>query len=128
MTSVCERSLHGGTDMNAARTSGWILAAAACFAPACSRSGACGGSPRLPDGASPHTLAFGDVRVEKTVPERPPAKVVAAIDAPRTAPWEHRREARVVPRERAERVYQETVTRRVDPALLEWSGAGVFST
>ena len=34
--------------------------------------------------------------------------------------------ARMVPREKASHAYTETVRRAVDPALLEWSGAGIF--
>ncbi len=33
----------------------------------------------------------------------------------------------MVPREKAAYAYRETVRRRVDPALVEWAGAGVFS-
>jgi len=33
----------------------------------------------------------------------------------------------VVPKERAALAYGDTVRRKIDPALLEWSGAGVFS-
>ena len=40
--------------------------------------------------------------------------------------WTQPREARMVPREKAAFAYQQTVRRRVDPALLEWTGAGVF--
>ncbi|MCZ6788210.1 MAG: hypothetical protein O7E54_13705, partial [Planctomycetota bacterium] len=37
------------------------------------------------------------------------------------------KEARMVPRDQAARAYTETTRRRVDPALVEWAGAGVFS-
>jgi hypothetical protein len=37
------------------------------------------------------------------------------------------KEARIVPREKAAHAYSETVRRRVDPALVEWAGAGVFN-
>ncbi|WP_149497848.1 hypothetical protein [Roseiconus lacunae] len=36
--------------------------------------------------------------------------------------------ARVVPRQKAALAYEETVRRRVDPALVEWAGQGVFQT
>ncbi len=36
--------------------------------------------------------------------------------------------ARVVERERAALAYEETARRRVDPALVEWAGAGIFQT
>ena len=32
----------------------------------------------------------------------------------------------MVPREKANLAYRDTVRRRIDPALVEWSGAGVF--
>ena len=36
--------------------------------------------------------------------------------------------ARVVPRQKAALAYEETVRRRVDPALVEWAGPGIFQT
>ncbi|MCH5376935.1 MAG: VWA domain-containing protein, partial [Planctomycetes bacterium] len=44
----------------------------------------------------------------------------------RSESWRDVKQARVVPREKAAFAYSETVRRRVDPALVEWSGAGVF--
>jgi len=41
--------------------------------------------------------------------------------------WEGVKEARVVPRVKAAHAYSETVRRKVDPALVEWAGAGVFN-
>lgn len=41
--------------------------------------------------------------------------------------WSRVKEARVVPREKASYAYAETTRRRVDPALVEWSGAGMFN-
>ncbi len=41
--------------------------------------------------------------------------------------WINCREARMVPREKAAFAYNHTVRRKVDPALVEWSGAGVFN-
>ena len=41
--------------------------------------------------------------------------------------WDNVKEARMVPKEKAAFAYQQTVKRRVDPALVEWSGAGVFA-
>jgi hypothetical protein len=45
----------------------------------------------------------------------------------REGSWTDVKEARVVPREKAAHAYSETVRRRVDPAVVEWSGAGVFN-
>ena len=47
--------------------------------------------------------------------------------AERTSSWRAPKEARMVPREKAAFAYTETVRQRVDPAIMEWAGAGVFS-
>lgn len=41
--------------------------------------------------------------------------------------WGDIQEARVVEQKRAREVYEDVVRRKVDPALLEWSGASTFS-
>ncbi len=97
---------------------------------------------RLPDGASPYYFGFGESVVAAPAPAAAPAPgpaflgtVVASaratsptgISGARESVWSEVREARMVPRERAAWAYGETTRRRVDPALLEWSGAGVFS-
>ena len=51
----------------------------------------------------------------------------AAIMTARAAVWTGPKEARMVPREQAALAYRDTVRRAVDPALLEWSGPGIFS-
>ena len=51
----------------------------------------------------------------------------AGILKAREGSWSNVKEARIVPREKAAHAYSETVRRRVDPALVEWSGAGVFN-
>jgi hypothetical protein len=96
---------------------------------------------RLPDEASPFFFAFGQAAaataqiagpVEKprffTAEEsrRMGAEPVQLM-ADRSSSWTGVREARMVPNEKAAFAYTETVHRRVDPALMEWSGAGVFS-
>jgi len=45
----------------------------------------------------------------------------------RESSWQHLKEARMVPRETAQIAYDQTVRRRVDPAIMEWAGAGMFS-
>ena len=69
---------------------------------------------RLPNGATPIRMGFGGSSAEKPL----------SLDPEK---WKAPKEARVVPRERAALAYGDTVRRGVDPALLEWSGAGVFS-
>ncbi len=93
---------------------------------------------RLPDEAAPYFFAFGrtvyqapqvtasdsmffkphDVSLGDTTPEK--------ILALRGNSWEQPKVARMVPKEKAAMAYRDTVRRRIDPALVEWSGAGVF--
>ncbi len=91
---------------------------------------------RLPEGASPYFFAFGEqvVQIAGDAPALFPAEKAramgaapAAIMADRAALWSGPKEARMVPREQAAHAYRETVQRRVDPALLEWSGPGIFN-
>ncbi|MDA7977905.1 MAG: hypothetical protein MPJ50_03940 [Pirellulales bacterium] len=49
------------------------------------------------------------------------------IIADRRRSWVEPKEARMVQREKAAFAYGQTVRRRVDPALVEWAGAGVFT-
>ncbi|MCX4245231.1 DUF2135 domain-containing protein [Paraliomyxa miuraensis] len=93
---------------------------------------------RLPSGASPWFLAFGQSAWESPAgPAKSPqyderAQVRAqelmpdAIMRAREASWIEPKEARMVPRETAAVAYGATVRQRVDPALMEWAGAGVF--
>ncbi len=96
---------------------------------------------RLPGEASLYYFAFGESSFEY----RPMVDQLASrnflapelIRASGTGPdeilrargdtWTKVKEARIVPREKAAHAYSETVRRRVDPALVEWSGAGVFN-
>ncbi len=93
---------------------------------------------KLPEGASPYFFAFGETAYTADDPRQ---SVIPFFPAPsaqgmglspeeilraRAQQWNAPREARVVPRERAAHAYNETVRARVDPALMEWSGAGVF--
>lgn len=100
---------------------------------------------RLPDSASPCFLAFGPVgqvsarsllaqgarRLPRELLSLGTGSEVPLSLAERSAS-EHSggiKVAVMVERARAQRAYRQTVRQRaVDPALLEWSGAGVFST
>ena len=95
---------------------------------------------RLPNDASLYYLAFGTTSFEY----RPQADQLASVGFlpadllrssgtgaqeilnARRSTWDNVKEAHVVPRQKAAFAYGETVRRRVDPALAEWSGAGVF--
>lgn len=93
---------------------------------------------RLPNGASPYFLAFGEMAMKA---KYGPADIVfdSAEDArnrgwtpekimdQRARQWKAPKEARVVPKERAVIAYRETVRKSVDPALMEWAGAGIFN-
>ncbi len=105
---------------------------------------------RLPDEATPYFFAFGETswqRTEAPVAVRPDVpdptferavffgaeaqrKVGTTPEllmAARASSWRAPKEARVVPRETAAFAFTETARRQVDPALLEWAGAGVFN-
>jgi tetratricopeptide (TPR) repeat protein len=86
---------------------------------------------RLPQGASPYYLAFGR---SVAVAGNPPLQIASDADsfaptgaiAARQTVFDQPREAVMAERERAAIAYGQTVRRRVDPAIAEWSGAGVF--
>ena len=94
---------------------------------------------RLPDDASLYYFAFGESAYEYSPKGKLAAEEfhrdgtqfvsLAASDVKRTrkGQWDNVKEARMVPREKAAHAFRETVRRKVDPALVEWSGAGVFS-
>jgi tetratricopeptide (TPR) repeat protein len=96
---------------------------------------------RLPEEATPHFFAFGSTRFEaRTEWSRPmviatsePGAGAGALPQPsqimaeRRDAWIDPKEARMVPRDQASQAYGETVRGRVDPALVEWAGAGVFN-
>ncbi|MCU0687222.1 MAG: DUF2135 domain-containing protein [Polyangiaceae bacterium] len=90
---------------------------------------------RLPDEASPDFFAFGEVAARAPSGPVEPAKAPAErawltgpveVMRAREGEWSGPREARIVPREKAAFAYGQTVRARVDPALMEWAGAGVF--
>ena len=89
---------------------------------------------RLPEGATPYYLAFGEEVIrddgEWTLPARDRSLDTGpepeSVTAARAGHWKGAREARMVPRAKAARAYKDTVRQKVDPALLEWAGAGVF--
>lgn len=96
---------------------------------------------RLPNEASLYYFAFGQSAFEyRPQVDHLTAKGFLSSDLVRTSglnpkgilearegSWNNVKEARIVPREKAAHAYSETVRRRVDPALVEWSGAGVFN-
>lgn len=90
---------------------------------------------RLPEEASPFFFAFGETSYAAREPQAPAMTIATDPGAQeprqlmvqRASAWTGPKEARMVPRETAQVAYGETVRRRVDPALMEWAGAGVFN-
>ena len=95
---------------------------------------------RLPDEASLYYFAFGEMSYEYRPQDGDlasefitPQLMTATGTSPaeiaklREKSWENVKEARLVPRVKAAHAYSETVRRQIDPALVEWSGAGVFN-
>ena len=94
---------------------------------------------RLPDDASLYYFAFG----ESAYSMSPEGKLAgeeflsdgtqfvslgaADVKRARKGQWDNVKESRMVPKEKAAHAFRETVRRRIDPALVEWSGAGVFN-
>lgn len=84
---------------------------------------------RLPDGAAPYYLAFGETQVTQAIPFAPTADVMTSVPtlhARATGAWGTVREARMAPTDRSRRTLRELVRGGNDPALLTWAGAGVF--
>lgn len=93
---------------------------------------------RLPDNASPFFLAFGNTSYfenndfrnwiggtlqNSALLRMEPDTILAA----RSKVWTELKPARMAVRADAREAYTTMVRRRVDPALLEWEGGGVFS-
>ena len=94
---------------------------------------------RLPDDASLYYFAFGesayDLKAKGKLAEEEfldDGIQFVSLGAPeirkaREDVWSKVKEARMVPREKAANAYLETVRQKIDPALVEWAGAGVFN-
>lgn len=96
---------------------------------------------RLPNDASLFYFAFGETRHEYQ-PNIDSLVSAGAIDAKKMKSSEFDaagilairseslssvKEARIVPREKAAYAYQDMTRKQIDPALVEWSGAGMFN-
>lgn len=93
---------------------------------------------QLPLDASPYYFAFGDTVYmdDKSLPfiESKPSSDRRQISLNpeeiskiRRSSSQTLKEARVVPKEKSLYAYEETVRKNVDPAILEWAGADVFT-
>jgi tetratricopeptide (TPR) repeat protein len=89
---------------------------------------------RLPEGATPYYLAFGEEVLvdgkqwelgilDHSLELGPEPESILDV---RDGRWKGARAARFVPKGQAARAYKETVRQQVDPALMEWAGAGIF--
>lgn len=91
---------------------------------------------RLPEGATPYYLAFGEEVLADGAAWEPGQRddsfelgsAPESIMRDREGHWKGARSARFVPRGQAARAYTNTVRQKADPALMEWAGAGVFQT
>lgn len=93
---------------------------------------------RLPDSAKPYYFAFGEAVNFDEAHLANPVKVDSEraasgfldpiqLSSANETVWKAPKEAVMVARQKAAFAYEDTVSRQVDPALMEWSGAGVFS-
>ena len=103
---------------------------------------------RLPTGATPYYFAFGETEYldEEENDDNQNKKKVKPYKIPYTqynpdefdlAPdaiedmdsrkWDKVKQARIVSKQKAARAYEETVSAKIDPALMEWAGADFFS-
>jgi hypothetical protein len=112
---------------------------------------------RLPTGATPYYFAFGETKYmdemehdEDTYRElvknenktlKPYGKQIPyvqytpedfdlspdKIEDMDSREWDSVKEARIVSKQKAARAYESTVSARIDPALMEWAGADMFS-
>ncbi len=89
---------------------------------------------RLPEGATPYYLAFGEEILVNGKQWEPGVEDHSLELGPepesilqvREGHWKGARAARFVPKGQAARAYKDTVRQQVDPALMEWAGAGIF--
>lgn len=93
---------------------------------------------RLPNGAIPYFFAFGETATSLENDFKSPIVfddssenkfrfTPKAIMDQRSKYWRAPKEAIMVSKEKAAFAYNDTIARQVDPALLEWAGAGIFS-
>ncbi|MDR1199972.1 MAG: carboxypeptidase-like regulatory domain-containing protein [Prevotellaceae bacterium] len=103
---------------------------------------------RLPTSATPYYFAFGETEYldEEEDDDNQNKKKVKPYKIPYTqynpeefdlAPdaiedmdsrkWDNVKQARIVSKQKAARAYEETVSAKIDPALMEWAGADFFS-
>jgi len=97
---------------------------------------------KLPTEATPYYFAFGETEYldedeedKKTAKEIPYNKYTLedfnltfqGIEDQNDREWQNIKEARIVSKQKAAKAYEQTVSANIDPALMEWGGADMFS-
>ncbi len=91
---------------------------------------------KLPTDATPYYFAFGETEYldedDKDIPyiEYDPDNfnlTYKGIEDMKEREWEDVKEARIVSKQKAAKAYEQTVSANIDPALMEWGGADMFS-
>ena len=97
---------------------------------------------KLPTDATPFYFAFGETEyINKKVDDKTKERTVPFtnysadlfnytyqdINDLKSNSWKHVKEARIVSKQKAARAYEQTVSASIDPALMEWGGADMFS-
>lgn len=97
---------------------------------------------KLPTEATPYYFAFGETEYldedeedKKTSKSIPYSKysledfnlTYQGIEDQNDREWQNIKEARIVSKQKAAKAYEQTVSASIDPALMEWGGADMFS-
>ncbi|NDV97329.1 VWA domain-containing protein [Dysgonomonas sp. 521] len=97
---------------------------------------------KLPTEATPYYFAFGETEYldedeedEKTAKKIPYNTYTLedfdltfqGVESLNDREWSRVKEARIVSKQKAARAYEQTVSANIDPALMEWGGADMFS-
>jgi len=91
---------------------------------------------KLPTDATPYYFAFGETEyIDEDDKEIPYVKydsgnfnlTYKGIEDMNERAWDDVKEARIVSKQKAAKAYEQTVSANIDPALMEWGGADMFS-
>lgn len=95
---------------------------------------------KLPTEATPYYFAFGetvyidnenDEKTDRSIPYTDYTNnfdlSYHGISSDSTREWRGVKEARIVSKQKAAKAYEQTVSAGIDPALMEWGGADMFS-
>lgn len=97
---------------------------------------------KLPTEATPYYMAFGKTKyINKDEDDKEQSKLIPfaspqlknfnmnyqSVINKHDAYWRNVKEARIVSKQKAAKAYEQIVGEKVDPALMEWSGADMFT-